>query len=156
METREKATELVLALWRAIDWDNIGASRRMGIYDEFEGKLRASASTDTIYSFLERIKKKMGLQNLKETELVEMIKDDGGDILDHIRKETSFLVLKMRKIQEDKKNNYYNEVRETMRDRNYTEEEIEERIAELKGETYEKVEDEEVIQKLFGGDNDEN
>ena len=150
---REKAVKVILELWRKVDWDNVGASRRMGIYEEFENKLRAAASTDTIQSFLERIRAKMGLKSFNDTELVKIIEEDGDDILDCIRSETSYLMLKLRKHQEDKKEDYYNKVRKELKEQNYHEAEIEEKIAELKGEVFDEFEgDGELINKLFGED----
>ena len=32
----KKACELIHHIWKCINWDNVGASRRMGIYDEYK------------------------------------------------------------------------------------------------------------------------
>lgn len=154
---REKSVKLILELWRKVDWDNVSASRRMGIYDEFENKLRAAASTDTIQSFLERIRKKMGLKALNDTSVIESIEKYGDEMLECIRTETSYLMLKLRKHQEKKKEDYYNKVREELKAQNYTDKEIEQKIAEMKGEVYDEFDDvdPEIVNKLLNKGDDE-
>ena len=154
---RDKSVKIILTLWRKVDWDNISASRRMGIYDEFENKLRAAASTNTIQSFLERIRKKMGLKSLNETDVIADIEENGDKILHCIRTETSYLMLKLRKHQEDKKDDYYNKVRERLKEENCSEKEINKEIAELKGEVYDEFEDidPEIVNRLFNKQEDD-
>lgn len=104
-QRREAIIEILLNVWRNIDWDNMSQSRLMRVYDEFASKLLASTGVPTKEAFLNKICEKWGIRSLTNEKLLGIIdKFSDVELLETIRNEAQYLVLMLRKrSKEDKK-----------------------------------------------------
>jgi hypothetical protein len=96
-----KAAELVLPVWRAMDWDSVSPRRRMGIYDEFQQKIRSAAHCATLTEFVSRLADKMGAIALSDPRVLQICssgKDE--ELLAILREEAAIVVLLVRQTQE--------------------------------------------------------
>jgi hypothetical protein len=99
---RDDARDIVLEVWRSVDWQSVSAGRRKGIYDEFASKIQSAAMTSDIHLFAERLARKMGLRSFKGTTIDAILKRcDPAGTLDVLRNETSLIVVMMRVFQEE-------------------------------------------------------
>lgn len=97
-ERRKAIVQVLLNVWRNIDWDGVGGSRLMTIYDEFASKLLASTGVRTKEQFLNKICEKWGIRSLtddKVIDLMDMFSDE--ELLECIRQEYQYLVLLLRR-----------------------------------------------------------
>lgn len=101
---RRKAIAYILyAVWKGIDWDSVGRSRLMNIYDEFSGKMLASTGVRTKEQFLTRICQKWGIRSLKDDDVLDLLdKFNDDEFLDTVRNECQYLILLLRKIVKSK------------------------------------------------------
>jgi hypothetical protein len=101
LATHRKAAELVLPVWRAMDWDSVSPRRRMGIYDELQQKIRSAAHCATLPQFVSRLADGMGAIALSDPRVVEIC-DSGMDeeLLSVLRDEAHIVVLLLRQTQE--------------------------------------------------------
>jgi hypothetical protein len=95
------AADLIEDVWIHIDWEDIGAGRRMKIYSELEGQIKGLSRC---YSSMEKFLNKLCLRfksHLFKYETVEVLKDEKiqQDIMQIFRTETQIplLLLKLRK-----------------------------------------------------------
>jgi hypothetical protein len=103
-QQREQARDIVLAIWNCIDWDGVGASRRMNIYNELASKIRSAALTDTLEHFFENLCRKMGVKSVSNESILQTItKADARSLLRLYREETQIIILMLRTHQEIKK-----------------------------------------------------
>lgn len=101
-QARDDARDLILEVWRSVDWQGVSAVRRMGIYDEFASKIQSAAMTSDLRLFVERLARKMGLRSFKTTAVdAILLRSDGAATLDVLRNETSLIVVMMRVFQEE-------------------------------------------------------
>ena len=101
-QSREHARDLILEVWRSVDWDGVSGSRRMGIYDEFQAKVQSAAMTSSLGKFVERLARKMGVRSLNNTRADGILREcDHATVLDLLRTETSMIVIMMRVWQEE-------------------------------------------------------
>ena len=99
---RDDARDIVLEVWRSVDWQGVSPGRRRGIYDEFASKMQSAAMTSDISLFAERLARKMGLRSFKSTAIDAILRRcDPGCTLDVLRNETSLVVVMMRVSQEE-------------------------------------------------------
>ena len=102
-DRRKAIVNILLNVWRNIDWDSIGNQRLMSIYDEFSSKLLASTGVRTKEQFLNKICQKWGIRSLTDQSIVDLLDlFESDELLETIRKEHQYLVLLMRKITKDK------------------------------------------------------
>lgn len=106
----ERATDIVLAVWRRVDKGSMAKSRLYGIYDELNGKIRSAALTSDLVRFTENLSRSFGVRDLADTQLLELVTllgpEDHRAVLDALRKETSFVVLKVRLKAEERREQY--------------------------------------------------
>ena len=102
---REALLKILYNVWRNIDFDSIKGQRLMKIWDEFSSKLIAATGCRTKQQFLNNLCEKWGIRSLNDdyiVDVLELFHDD--EILELVRNEHQFLVLKLRKmVREEKK-----------------------------------------------------
>jgi hypothetical protein len=105
---REQARDLVLAVWRAMDWDKVPPSRRMSIYDELASKVRSAALTSDLGRFLAALCDKLGVRVPGDDArvLAIMREADGQALLQVLRDETTLIILMLREVQEARREAY--------------------------------------------------
>ncbi len=109
---RQDAVDLISSVWHGINWDNVSSRRRMKIYDEFANKIKSASATGKTSLFLEKLCDKMD-SNIIETDasnVLEIIRDIEAqdldlEILDVLRSETELIVLMMREVNNELKEN---------------------------------------------------
>jgi len=95
--TEAKAYEICHHIWKSINWDNIGASRRMGIYDEYTSKIKSASSNNSLSLFAERLSSKMGIRSIRYSKkILDIIEENNPEVLRLLREETQLIVLLMR------------------------------------------------------------
>lgn len=105
-DRRKAIVQILVNVWKNIDWDAIGNRRLMTIYDEFSSKLVASTGVRTKEQFLNKICQKWGIRSLNDENIVDLINmfhDD--ELLETIRQENQYLVLLLRKYTKNKSKN---------------------------------------------------
>lgn len=103
-EYREIAVELIQAVWRSINWENISIKRRMNIYDELTSKIKSAAMTNDLNKFLEKFMLKWGIRSLNDKNILKMLTEYNNSILISVlREDTIVIVLMLREKQELKK-----------------------------------------------------
>lgn len=103
-QQRIYARDLILAVWREIEWDKVSPMRRMRIYDELVSKVKSAAMTNTLESFIESLARKMGVRTVSPYGLLETISASDKDaVLTLLRDETQIIIVMMREHQELKK-----------------------------------------------------
>ena len=101
---RQDLAMLLLSIWHSKDWDKVSASRRMKIYDEFSSKILSSAHTSDMRRFLENLCRKWGIRSLPDPYILEILnKYEDRKMLKSLREETTYLVLLMRSMIEERK-----------------------------------------------------
>lgn len=76
----------------------------MKIYDEFTGKVKSSASTNSLAKFVERLCAKMGIRSITGDQATRnLLTQNDQDVITILREETQFVILLMREIIEGKK-----------------------------------------------------
>jgi hypothetical protein len=109
---RQDAVSLISCCWRGIDWENVGARRRMKIYEEFAAKIKSATATGTLSHFLEKLCQKMdaNISGADAPTVLKIIRDVETDdldleILDILRSDTEYIVLLMREANNELKEN---------------------------------------------------
>jgi hypothetical protein len=92
------ATEILEDVWLHIDWDNIGAGRRMGIYSELEGQVKGLSRC---YSSMEKFLNKLCIRfgsYLHKYQTENILKDKAlqAEIMEVFRNETQIPILLLR------------------------------------------------------------
>lgn len=107
---RADAVNIISSVWHGIDWERVGARRRMKIYDEFANKIKSASMTGKLSHFLEKLCDKMdsGIVESDSVTVLEIIRnieaqDYDLEILDILRSETELLVLMMREANQELK-----------------------------------------------------
>lgn len=99
-ELRDKARDLVMAVWKSIDHGSMGANRRKGIYDELASKIRSAALTSSLSEFLESLCRKFEVRSICGQHLLSvdsiMKSDSAPRVLEIIRSEPSLIVVMLR------------------------------------------------------------
>lgn len=102
-DRRKAIAHILYAVWKSIDWDSVGRSRLMNIYDEFSGKMLASTGVRTKEQFLTRICQKWGIRSLKGDDVLDLLdKFNDDEFLQTVRDECQYLILLLRKIVKSK------------------------------------------------------
>jgi hypothetical protein len=103
-QQRIYSRDLVLAIWRAIEWDRISPTRRKNIYNELASKVKSAAMTNSLESFVESLARKMGCKTVDPNGLLETIASADKDVvLSLLRDETQIIIAMLREHQEIKK-----------------------------------------------------
>lgn len=93
----KKACELISHIWKSINWDNVSASRRMGIYDEYTSKVKSASCNSSLSLFSERLSNKMGIRCMKYSQkILDIIQENSQEVLRLLREETQLIILLMR------------------------------------------------------------
>jgi len=105
-DRRDAVVHIALGIWYAIDWDTIKGKRAMGIYDEFTNKLIAAGRSSNKYQFLETLIRSWGIESMTNPDVLHVfdILSD-YELLDIVRNEPIYIVLKMRAVKDALKNN---------------------------------------------------
>lgn len=72
----------------------------MGVWGEFENKVKFASYRPTPEGFLEQIKSKMGIDKIRQPEIIELLTKENIDIL---RKEPTKIILILRSLTDTKK-----------------------------------------------------
>lgn len=103
-QQRIYSRDLILAVWREIEWDKVSPMRRMKIYDELASKVKSAAMTNTLESFIESLARKMGARTVSPFGLLETISAADKDaVLALLRDQTQIIIVMVRENQELKK-----------------------------------------------------
>ncbi len=102
-EKANEAAKLLFLIWRHIDFNAMGRSRLMGIYDEFAGKAKYAAASLKGERFLEEMSRKFGIGSFRKSAILELLTPD---ILRAIRDDTQYVVLMMRTIVEEERKEF--------------------------------------------------
>ena len=103
-ERREAVTHICMGVWRTLDFDNIKGKRLMGIWDEFANKLVAAGRAANKYQFLEVLARSWGLDSItKEYVLSAIDALSDYELLDTVRNESIYIVLKLRVLKDSLK-----------------------------------------------------
>jgi len=103
-QRRDAVVQIALGIWYSIPWDNIKGPRLMGIYDEFNNKFVAAARAGNKFKFLEILCRSWGIESLRNKNLLkalELLNDQ--ELLDTIRNESIYIMLKIRIVNEERK-----------------------------------------------------
>lgn len=101
---RIAVVHIALGIWYSIDWDKIKGTRAMKIYDEFTNKFLAAARTENKYQFLEILCRSWGIESITNPNVLKAIDIlSDYELLDTVRNETMYIILKMRSIKEQAK-----------------------------------------------------
>ena len=101
---RTCARDILLAIWRRIDWNKISPARRMKIYDELVAKIKSSAMTNNLEKFVDKLCQKMGVLSIWERGLVDLFAAiDHAEMLRTFREDAMFIVLMLREYNQKEK-----------------------------------------------------
>lgn len=104
-EYRARAVEFLLAVWSHINWDNVGPSRRMRIYDELSSKIKSAAMTNNLDHFLEKFMTKWGVRSISDFGVLDILRNSNHrELLNILRNDTALIILMLRDFQDNKKN----------------------------------------------------
>jgi hypothetical protein len=103
-DKRKAVVDILLEVWKHIDFENMSNTRMMKIYNEFTSKVLAATSVRTKEEFINKLCEKFGIRSLSNPDIVKKLnKFDNDEFLDLLREETQYLILIMRAIKQDKK-----------------------------------------------------
>lgn len=84
-------------IWRKIDFENMSASRRMRIWDEFSTKMLAATRVKTRFQFLNEFGRSFDVKSLSNPNIADLIQRFSDDeFLTLLRDEQQFLILLLR------------------------------------------------------------
>lgn len=69
----KRAVKLVYLIWKNMDFEKMKRSRLLGIWDEFQNKLKFASFSQTPERFLETLARRLGLQSLKHPEILALL-----------------------------------------------------------------------------------
>lgn len=105
IQRRNAVLNILLNVWKNIDWDNMSNMRIMNIYDEFSNKLLASTGVRTKEQFLNKLCEKWGIRSLTDDSIIDLLDSfNDEELLETIRQEYQYLILLIRKRTKNKKN----------------------------------------------------
>jgi len=106
---RDAVVNLCMGVWNSIDFDAMRKSRLLRVWDEFAAKLTAAGRCRDKYKFLDRLCRSWGIRSCTH-DLVNQALDALTDteLLDIVRNETIYIVLKMRVIKDDMQQQWEN------------------------------------------------
>jgi len=100
-QKRDAVIQIALGVWQAIDWDNIKGTRLMGIWNEFANKLTAAARASNKYQFLNKLCRSWGITSLTNPSILASLNAlSDYELIDTIRNELMYVILKMKAIKE--------------------------------------------------------
>ena len=105
-ELRDDCLKIIIAVWQKIDWGGMSPMRRMKIYDELAGKIKSSAMTSSLSSFIDKLTRKFEVRSLGKGGLQVkeiMCRGNDADLLRIFREETVILVIMLREWVEARK-----------------------------------------------------
>ncbi len=100
-EVEKKSVTLLYLIWNSIDFKSMKSHRLMKIWGEFEDKVKFASYRPTGSQFLEQIRKKMGIETIRDTSVIEIL--DDPEILKNIRENTTKTVLILKSLTDIKK-----------------------------------------------------
>lgn len=107
-EVMQTAVDILEVIFTSIDFENMSATRKMAIWDEFKNKVKASAlSAYDLGGFIENICKKFNISGIKKDYAVILnAESEGEEILRIYREELMMCIFKLRMKREQKKEEY--------------------------------------------------
>lgn len=99
-QAEKQAVKLLYFLWKSIDHEGMGMTRRMGLWDEFQSKIKFAANARTPERFLEIFARKFGIAAFRKTEIIKFLTDEN---IETIREKPRKMVLLLRNIIEIEK-----------------------------------------------------
>lgn len=103
-QRRDAIVHIALGIWYALDWDGIKGQRAMSIYDEFTNKLLVASRSSNKYQFLETLCRSWGIESITNQNVLKAIDTlTDYELMDTIRNESMYIVLKMRAVKEEAK-----------------------------------------------------
>ena len=101
-ERRNAVVHVALGIWCSIDRSKIKGTRAMGIYDEFANKLVAASRVGDKYRFLETLCRSWGIESIRNQNVLRAIDAlSDQELLDTVRNESMYIMLKMRAVKEE-------------------------------------------------------
>lgn len=97
----KRSVTLLYLIWTSIDFKSMKAHRIMKIWGEFEEKVKFASYRANGAQFLEQIRKKMGIETIKNSAVIELI--DDAEILQYIRENTTKVILILKSLTDIKK-----------------------------------------------------
>lgn len=103
-ERRAAILSVLEAAWCAIDFEGMGAGRKMKIWDEFSSKVLAATGVRTRFQFVNELCHAFNIRSLRDLGVTDILQRFGDDeFLQTIRDELQFLILLLRKKRKDAK-----------------------------------------------------
>ena len=91
----ERTIKFLYFLWKSIDFESMSASRRIGLWDEFQAKVEFACRQDEPERMLEVFGKKFGIVSFKKTQILSFIDEK---VLQDVRENPRLVVLMLRNI----------------------------------------------------------
>lgn len=105
-QRRDAVVHIALGVWYSLDWNGIKGQRAMGIYDEFTNKLIGAARASNKYQFLETLCRSWGIESITNPNVLRAIDAlSDYELMDTVRNESMYIVLKLRAVKEEAKIN---------------------------------------------------
>ena len=111
-EIRKYAVDVLEQLWLCIDFDNMSNTRKMNIWDEFSGKVRACANSSRSFEiFIEKMAKKIDSRSFDGkaallSEISNFEESDKKAVLKMYREQLSIIILELRLKREEEKEKF--------------------------------------------------
>ena len=103
-ERRAAILSVLEAAWCVIDFEGMGAGRKMKIWDEFSSKVLAATGVRTRFQFVNELCHAFNIRSLRDLGVTDILQRFGDDeFLQTIRDELQFLILLLRKKRKDAK-----------------------------------------------------
>lgn len=103
-QRRDAVVHIALGVWSEIDMKKIKGQRAMKIYDEFSNKLIAAGRASNKYQFLETLIRSWGIESITNPHVLNAFDAlSDYELLDTVRNESIYIVLKMRAIKDELK-----------------------------------------------------
>lgn len=107
-EVMQTAVDILEVIFTSIDFENMSATRKMAIWDEFKNKVKGAAlSAYDLGGFVESICKKFNISGIKKDYAVILnAEQDSDKILEIYREQLMMCIFKLRMKREQKKEEY--------------------------------------------------
>ena len=100
-QRREAVVHIAMGVYRSLDFNMIKGTRLMGIWDEFTNKLIAAGRTANKYQFLEVICRSWGINSMTKDYVLRALDAlSDYELLDTVRNESIYIVLKLRALKD--------------------------------------------------------
>jgi len=108
-ENEKTIIEIIMCVWKKLDFKEMHRSRILGIYGELQGKINYALCADTLKEFFSRLSKKLNIRDAYcDPELFQNKNDK--EIIQYVKKNLNYIMLLFRNEIEIKKEERKNAV----------------------------------------------